>query len=322
MKKLLAVLATGLGVVAFHGSAVAQSIPEINRRCEEDSLNTPQAKARVRWYATTNEGMNLASIAKAAATDGTGGPATKQEAIRYWENQLMYRHNSFSGELEEREQPLYPTFTNKALENPLNYYAPPKGPDHLVPTGYQMAGFCRASCYKPDGLVRFAAGEEGRFRDVPIGAALEERLHGVAVLSAESTLEVPVLEALPVESYTVSATPTDHEIYVLSTQEGHVLEVTGNHPLIDATGEVREADSFEVGDGLVRVDGTVDAIESIEVEPFHGRVYNLAPATRSLMGNVLVANGFLSGSSWYQNEGIARLNSSVFRAQLPATILE
>lgn len=61
MKNTLLALAMGWDVVAPHGSAVAQSLSQLIKRCAEGNLSPAEATTRVVWYASTAEAMGEAS---------------------------------------------------------------------------------------------------------------------------------------------------------------------------------------------------------------------------------------------------------------------
>ena len=303
-------------VCMFSTSAFAQ-VPKLLARCEEDSLSPSQAITRVNWFVE-----NYFEDARAVAENDVGMSLDDNDTRTWWTTTCL---KDALG--HDAKRPKYPTFGLADLTNPQNYFAPPPTTTHptvsdAMPNNYQVIGICTSSCYKPDGLVLFSFEEKGRnvFRNVAIADALEQKLNTVAALSDESTIENPILTPLPVDSYSRSVTPTEHEIYSMRTARGHKLEVTGNHPVVDATGTIREASTFRAGDALVRSNGELEMITSINVEKYYGRVYNVAPRTQSLKGNIVIANGFLSGSSWYQNDGVDHLNSKLFRLYIPAHV--
>lgn len=290
---------------------------KMKKRCEEDNLDPTEAIKRVDWYLE-----NYFEDARIYAQVDLGRSLSDSETREYWVTTTQL--DAFG---KPRAKPLYPTFGNANSENPLNYFAPPPtslhpNPGAVIPEGYDVMGLCTSSCYKPQVPLRFATLENGEavYRDVAIASAVEQGLSTVAVLADNSTLEKPIVTTAPVDSYTISATPTSHAIYVLTGASGKSLEVTDNHPLVDATGRIREAGTFAVGDALVTLDGELEPIRSIHIEPFFGRVYNLAPRSASLLGNVVIANGFLSGSSWYQNDGVDNLNRKLLRRRVPREI--
>lgn len=283
-------------------------------RCEEDSLNPEQAKGRVAWYA-----KNYPSEIQGKARDVTGKEVTWEQAAA-WYNRIMLDDELFGG---PAERPYYPSFTLADLTNPdPKYFAPtdPNGPANK-PSNYLWMGKCLSSCYKPGVAVLFS-GDNGGFENVPIDQAMKQSRSKVATLSEDSTLESPQLAAHEVAFYTESLTETDHDIFNITMASGGVLKVTANHPLIDSSGRIREARTFDIGDKLVRIDGAQDPIASISYEEYHGRVYNVAPAVASMLGQVVVANGYLNGSAWYQNNGQKNLNRSLLRSSLPADVLQ
>jgi hypothetical protein len=94
------------------------------------------------------------------------------------------------------------------------------------------------------------------------------------------------------------------------------LRITPNHPLLSNDGNVRQASEFKVGDLLVRADGTSDQIVSIEKEKYFGKVYNLDPNSKSLLGKLILAEGYVNGSSYYQNQELSKLNRILLRENL------
>lgn len=286
----------------------------IYKRCEEDSLDPAQARERVAWYAK-NYPEEIVSQARAV----TGRNPTLEQALG-WYNRYMLEDPVFGG---PAERPSYPTFVLADYTNPDPKYFAPKdanGPANK-PANYLWLGTCLSSCYKPGVEVLFA-GDGGEFKSVAIDLAMKQSISKVATLSEESTLEWPQLTSHEVAFYTESITETDHDIFDLIMASGGELKVTANHPLVDSTGHIREARTFEIGDKLMRADGTQDPIASISYEAFHGRVYNVASREASLLGQVVVANGYLNGSAWYQNAGLRNLNRGLLRSSLPADVLE
>jgi hypothetical protein len=51
------------------------------------------------------------------------------------------------------------------------------------------------------------------------------------------------------------------------------------------------------------------------------KVYNLKPTTTDLTSNILVAQGYLSGSVRYQNEYIKYLNRVLLRHNIPSSVI-
>lgn len=297
----------------------------VYKRCEEDSLSPDQAVERVEWYA----GHYAAEILAHVQIELGDPTVTADQAITYYRRTMLT--DPINGGALKR--PKYPTFTKPApaYDNPLGYFAPGYGyvPPNTAhdrnsladkPADYSWTATCISSCYKPGTEILFDL--QGQLTNIPIEQAMTESIPRVAVLRDDSTLESPVLTSSEVLYYVNSLTETDHEILDFATASGASLKITPNHPVIADDGRVREASTFFVGENLVRADGTLDPIVSITHEIYHGRVYNIFPKSPSLVGQIVVANGFLNGSAWYQNGGVDHLNRSLFRDSLPAEVLD
>ena len=183
-----------------------------------------------------------------------------------------------------------------------------------VPGGMQVIAFCTASCYTGDQQVLFPEGF------VEIQQAKKEILPDVMVLRDASTFDNLKLISYPVESYTEEVRPSWQDILHFKMKSGGSLKVTTNHPIMDESGVVKTADKFKVGESLVHYLHGLDPIQKIEKKGHFGKVYNLAPNTRLPISNVVVAQGYLNGSSYFQNEGEAEQNRLLLRRQLPQNL--
>jgi hypothetical protein len=155
-----------------------------------------------------------------------------------------------------------------------------------------------------------------------IKEAKDDVMSHVMVLRDYSTLDNLKLVAFPVESYTEEVHPNWQDILKFKTKSGGELRVTNNHPIVDSTGAVKTADKFTVGESLVHYLNGLDPIVSIKKERYFGKVYNLAPDTRNLLSNIVVAQGYLNGSSNFQNELEAFQNRSLLRRTIPSDLLQ
>ncbi|MFE8602494.1 hypothetical protein [Archangium violaceum] len=68
------------------------------------------------------------------------------------------------------------------------------------------------------------------------------------------------------------------------------------------------AQTLKVGDALLKADGTQDPIVDIQRTQYFGKVYNLRPDSSARISNVLVAKGYLVGSSLFQNDEVGYFN--------------
>ncbi len=105
-------------------------------------------------------------------------------------------------------------------------------------------------------------------------------------------------------------------------RSGGTLKMTPNHPLIAADGSMKLAKDFKVGQSLVRLGGHPDEIVSMHDSIHFGKVYNVFVKSNDLHHNVVVTNGYLNGTAFYQNEGAGNLNRQILRGKLVRGIFE
>jgi hypothetical protein len=175
---------------------------------------------------------------------------------------------------------------------------------------YSMFGLCWSGCYTPDMSLEFSSGS------VPILEAQQKGYFDLVTLTPESTLDKMTYMTNEVSSYTADSKDQQQTIYKITTKSGGFLSVTHEHPLLDSNGMMRDAQSLEVGDSLVRKDGSSDRIIKIEKAQYVGKVYNLDPTTLDYASNIVVAQGFLSGSRRYQGPYRDMINSVILRRAL------
>jgi hypothetical protein len=120
-----------------------------------------------------------------------------------------------------------------------------------------------------------------------------------------------------VGSYLADLVDGQMDILEFEMESGGKLRITPDHPLVTEDGYLRAANTFKTGEHLVKADGSLDPIHSITPQTFLGKVYNVQPKTAENVSNVLVAEGYLNGSSRYQNENVMDLNRLILRTTLP-----
>lgn len=184
-----------------------------------------------------------------------------------------------------------------------------------VPGGMSVVAFCTSSCYTAEQKVLFPDGP------VNIKTAKTLKLPEVVVLAENSTFENLSLDSLPVESYTEEVRPVWQDILRFKMKSGGSLDVTLNHPIVDENGVIKTADKFKVGESLIHYLGGLDPILSIVKRQHYGKVYNLAPDSRHPISNVVVAEGYLNGSSYFQNDGVDLQNRKLLRRKIPAHLI-
>lgn len=176
--------------------------------------------------------------------------------------------------------------TNGSWRGPLD----PKAPCD----GWTRKSFCVASCYPADQLVWF----EGGF--TPIGRAVDKKLDGIITLKANSTIDMPKFKVSRVRSYSRSRTDSDEIILTFRMASGGQLRVTTNHPMLTSDGIMQEAAKLSVGQELVQGQGLSDKIVEISSRIEFGKVYNVSPDSGNPVENIVIAQGYLTGSAAYQ----------------------
>ncbi|MCB0377840.1 MAG: hypothetical protein KDD33_05045 [Bdellovibrionales bacterium] len=172
----------------------------------------------------------------------------------------------------------------------------------------KLAGFCRAGCYTPDQKLLFADGYQS------IGDAHAALRADIASLHEDARLDDIVLQVSEIASYTIDPQEKSQKIMIIETEAGGQLKVTTNHPLVVSTGDMKEASDLEIGEMLVAVDGSFDAIKNIQTIDWVGRVLNVEMASQDLRDNIVIAQGYLNGSVMYQNMKNKEANRKVLRS--------
>lgn len=235
---------------------------------------------------------------------------------------------------KKKLRPLYPTFgttadinstDNKQLwpsanaNNP-NFNPPTDDCRLLTATGVQSAnfyinGFCESSCYTPEQTVLFSDGY------TPILDAVNARRSDMVILDSNSSLDNILLKTGQTYSYTAEFRDTEHPIVELKTESGGMLRVTTEHPIVDGSGRLVTAKTLHEGDQLVKSDGTLDRIVSVTATKHFGKVYNLRPNTSDRISNLLVAEGYVVGSSLFQNDEVDYINRVILNKSVPAEVI-
>ncbi len=228
-------------------------------------------------------------------------------------------------------RPLYPTFGNNAdintaiqlFPNP-NYslvdctlYADAAAQNRVDTsvTGFFVNGYCTSGCYTPDQQISFASGDE------TILGALNALRTGVTTLSPDSTLESIKLKTDEVASYSRDVHDASLVTFEIRTRSGGQLRVTDQHPVLIGNGRLVEARTLKVGNELIKADGTRDPIVSVTQMPYFGKAYNLKPVATNRVANLLIAQGFLVGSSRYQNEDVDYMNRIILGRSIPKFVI-
>lgn len=274
----------------FTRFAVAKHLVELDKRCEEDSLNVAQAIARLDWAKKHD------IIPEAIITDH-----------RYV---VKIVNGLPSATLRDRPRyPMFGTWDGKDLDNSVLWI--PKLTETRVPDPNEWLISCTASCYTGDQLLLTEDGE------VPFEEAIQSLETKIMTVTDDSDLDNIFLTPQKVKTYTISMRDAEQKIKIFQTESGGELKVTSNHPIVDGDGVIKEAADFKVGEYFISDDGSKDKVVSIKDHKFFGKVYNVRPDSESLKENIVIAQGFLNGSSNYQNDWYGKLNRKILVSSIP-----
>ncbi|HEU4733789.1 MAG TPA: Hint domain-containing protein [Kofleriaceae bacterium] len=233
----------------------------------------------------------------------------------------------------QRAQPLYPSFDSTLSGTGTQLFPPPNadinspctlftdtGGATQWPTGnsFFVAFYCTSSCYTPDQTVRFSTG------DVAILDAFNAVRNDVVTLTPDATLDNLSTQVTGVHSYTRESRDVTQDIYNVTTASGGSLSVTNQHPVLVSSagsGRLVMAEKLREGDELLKADGTPDPIVRVEKTSHFGRVYNLAPTATEHVANILIAQGFLVGSSRFQNDDLRYMNRALLFRAVPDDVM-
>jgi hypothetical protein len=272
-------------------------------RCSHDSLSIPESLKRLNWMKACESKV----------------PAIKTffEIIGGADQLSTYLNDTTSTLYgKARPRPLYVTFSDQAN---LPWIAPKifttnEAANCTVPANVKIFGICTSSCYTPDQKLLFNVA--GKQQYIPIIDAIGQKQGSIMTLAPESVIEKLKFTSAPIAHFISELVDTNHKILTFHTNLGGKLSVTFNHPLVASDGVIREASDFKVGDQLIRADGSFDEIRSIDEMIYPGKVHNVLPYGESTIGNIIVAEGFLSGSAYFQNDGVNYLNQKILRSNL------
>jgi hypothetical protein len=103
---------------------------------------------------------------------------------------------------------------------------------------------------------------------------------------------------------------------VFKMKSGGQLTLTPNHPILNDQVMMVLASDYQVGDNLVLAGGKLDPIVSADHTNYYGKVYNVLVKTNDPKRNVVITNGYLNGTAYFQNDGAIYVNRALFRKNL------
>lgn len=205
----------------------------------------------------------------------------------------------------------YPTFAKDSGAGVVYWKAPTdRNANCDIPEDFTIGRFCVAGCYTPEQKVRFKNSNEA------IGNAYENELSEIIIVDASSELKSLKFLFSQVEHYITDLVPGTHDVLEFHMLSGGSLRVTYEHPLVDSAGRMRTASSLKIGEALVLENGDFDPIISIDAEQYFGKVYNLEVTNQNIAEKIIVVQGYLNGTLYYQNEGLREINRVIFRTNL------
>jgi hypothetical protein len=296
-KKVKALGSATLSVTNNYCSAIQPA------RCGHDSLSVAESLKRLDWMKACESKVPAIKI----FFEIIGGA-----------DQLSTYLNDTSSSLygKARPRPLYVTFSDK---NNKPWIAPKAfstkdAANCVVPENVKIFGICTSSCYTPDQKLLFSVA--GKQQYIPIIDAISQKQESILTLAPESVIEKLKFTTAPIAHFVSELVDTNHKILIFNTNSGGRLSVTFNHPLVASDGVIRDASEFKTGDQLIRADGSFDEIRTIEEMIYPGKVHNVLPYGDTTIGNIIISEGFLSGSAYFQNDGVNFMNQKILRSNL------
>ena len=267
----------------------------VAHRCSNDSLNNTEAHNRYLW------------MKKCAPTN-----TMLAEFLENFDNISAGNNN-----IDTSKRKLYPTFMNSAFK-PEKVWVAPKTANAScdVPSTVYIAAVCVSSCAIPQEQILAQESAARALSPVAFIEALTKNYSRVGTLTANSDIQSKKLKSSKVEQWITELEDTEQPVLVLTMKSGQTLTVTPNHPLLRADGSMDVASNFKTSDALVKLGGGLDPIVSIESTQYFGKVYNLFVKSSVPQENIVVTNGYLNGSAFFQNEGADHVNKQLLRFKL------
>lgn len=271
----------------------------VARRCSHDSLSNTEAAGRYQWMVKCQDQL----------------PVIKEFLTSFNDVSIKINGQNVSVGSDGRE--LYPSFMDRAFSPEKAWIAPKKASAACVmPATAYVATVCLSSCATPEQQILAEDVVSKKLKYVPFIEALTQKTAYVASLKSADSMKNKALAKVKVDQWVTELVDSEHQILVFKMKSGRELRVTKNHPVLTQEGFMKTADQFTAGEALVQVGGDLDKIVSItEIEHF-GKVYNVFVQSDEVHKNILVTNGYLNGSAYFQNAGAKDMNRQLFRKNL------
>lgn len=268
-------------------------------RCSQDSLSNTQAVGRYKWLLKCQSSVPIIKefLEQFASIKGSG----------------VYK-------IDSKSRVLYPTFMERTTAGKEKVWIAPtvETASCNVPATAYIAAVCVSSCATPDQqiLVEDSINNKKEMKYMSFVEALTKNMKAVGTLSPDSTMNTKIAQATQVDQWVTELFDTEHLILEFRMKSGRSLRVTPNHPIVADDGSVKSAESFKAGENLVQLGGQFDQITSISETKYFGKVYNVFVKSSAPLHNIVVTNGYLNGTAFYQNEGSDNLNKVLLRQRL------
>lgn len=182
-----------------------------------------------------------------------------------------------------------------------------------APGSWKLLTLCPYGCFGADERILF--GEEW----LTIPEALAQGIEWVSSLSKKSSVFKPVVKT-DTNILTYTGGYEKHDLITFHLSSGMRLSVTKNHPMVADTGEIVRADRVQLGDRLLTVSGPA-LISAIQRAQTAEKVWNISPVSEGALDNVLIAEGFITGSLRFQNEWADHASRTLIKDTLSEGVL-
>lgn len=269
-------------------------------RCSQDSLSNTEAKGRYDWMVKCQDKL----------------PIIKEFLTNFAD--VAIRVGGVNVTVGGSSRELYPTFMNYAYKPEKPWIAPKvKTADCVMPATVYVATVCVSSCATPDQQILVEAKAAKSMKYTTFLDALTNNEKKVMTMQNGGSISSTALANTKVDEWVTELIDTEHDILVFTMKSGRQLKVTPNHPILTADGSMKAAEAFKAGEALVELGGKLDPIVSIQNTKYFGKVYNVFVNSNDVYHNIVITNGYLNGTAYFQMDSNAKdLNRALFKDKL------
>ncbi len=277
----------------------------VPHRCSQDSLSNEEANGRFLW-------MQKCRATVPAIDDFLNGFEKLEKRTIYHQDNLI-----LDGRI------VYPTFMDHGKNPEKPWIAPTKRSASCnVPAKAYIATVCLASCATPEQMILAQPEAKGPLNYVKIYDAWDKQFQFVATMTSQSNMSSKEVQKTKVDLWVTELVDTHHDVLEFTMKSGRQLRLTPNHPVVTTEGTMKLSGDFKVGEPLVQLGGVRDPIVSINKIDYFGKVYNVFTKSSEIHKNIVVTNGYLNGTAYFQNDGAQHLNRRLLRGALIRGVLD